>query len=165
MLRMNRAASFVCVVALVAGCGSDGGGSSLTKTEYETAVTDALGAAGADADEVAPPDDASRSVQADAFDDTADVVDKTATDLDDLEPPADIADEHQGFVEFLHGIADEYRDFADQLRSGDAPTLKQYVKTQEPLLTPSPELVAKSDAFRQAAADGGYDFGDAITVP
>ena len=155
----------LAVAALLAGCSSDSSEGPLTKTEYESAMVDSFAAIEASEEEIAAPEGASRSVQATAIEDTADLFDTLAADLETLEPPTEIAEEHQGFVEVVYGIGDEYREFADRLRAGEVPSIKEYLKNSEPLLSPSPELLAKSNAFREAAAEGGYDFGEAITLP
>lgn len=161
------------LLLLLAGCGGDGDATSteaeepapsgpLSKPAYEAAFRTLK----ADLDQTPDPlaelrEDSSAEEASAGFRDIAEYTRAAAAELDALEPPANIADEHQGFVEVVEGLADGSDQIAalideDGLESA-AETLQDPAALAGILTTP--ELEEKRKAFVEAVAKGDYNLG------
>ena len=174
-VRMRLAACLLLAAALgCAGCGGDDGDGSpsapdrvLTKAEYEKAYR----ATSEDNDEkVEELRDVFRSAGRDetdkiaaALEDFAKFTREDAQALDALRPPADIADEHQRFVDLMGRLADTYEKTGRRVREASS-----FEEAQLELLSIQEFLVNKQKvprAFQRAIEKGDYDLGTGVTLP
>lgn len=170
---MRRLVLIGSLLLLLAGCGGDGDGTStdaaapassrpLTKSEYE----EAFRAFKADLNQTPDPleqlrEDSSAEEAVAGFRDIADFTRDAAAQLDALEPPANIAAEHQGFVEVVEGLAEGSDQIAALIEENGlestARTLQDPAVLSGILMTP--ELEKKRRAFVRAVVVGDYDLG------
>lgn len=140
---------------LVAGCG---GGDELSKEEYQTQVRDAI----------EPVVDTSQSLASDATEaqSVADLSDplaeaettysETASTLDDIEPPEDVADLHGRLVTAHEEIATAAGEAGTAAEEGDEAGVMPF---QEAGTTYQSELQELQGQFQEK----DYDFGGATT--
>jgi ABC-type transporter Mla subunit MlaD len=167
----------LAAAVLLGGCGGDDGdgaessapppGPALTKAEYEQAYR----ATRADNDETraelrkvfetTDPDETGEI--AEALRTFATEARADAKTLDALRPPADIAGEHQDYVDLVNRIADTYDDGAQQVDdAGNADEARNaLLPLLQKLFTNERNQLAARD-FLKAVDDGGYDLGPGL---
>jgi septation ring formation regulator EzrA len=154
----TRAAAILAaglVAAAAAGCGGGGGGSSdgrLSKSEYEQKLK-------AEGSRLKAAFSASNIEQSsDVKDLSAKVsklqqeLDKTATDLDGLEPPTDAAADNAKLAEVLHKAADKFGELKQAAQDQDQQRLQQLSQDIAGILQ---EGQTASDDLKKK----GYDIG------
>ena len=161
LLRALAAAVLVALAAL-AGCGGEddnGSGRTLTKAEYEQRYR-AIGDDNLDQveelqkafDEAAPGD---TDAIGDALREFAGLMRADARAMDALQPPADIAKEHQDYADLLMRTADVYEDAAEEV---DLAAIFEWIAKEENLEV--------AGAFTEAIEKGDYELSeDAGTLP
>jgi hypothetical protein len=152
----TRAAAIVAagLVAAAAGCGGSGGSSDgrLSKSEYEQKLK-------AEGSRLKAAFSASNIEQSsDLKDLTAKVtklqqdLDKTASDLDDLEPPADAEADNAKLADALHKAADKFGELKEAAKDQDQQRLQQLGMDVATILQ---QGQAASDDLKKK----GYDIG------
>jgi hypothetical protein len=119
----GRAAYVVAAAALAAGCG--GGGDALSKGEYEQrmqALDQELEQGGAALENVESLDNLAAQVER-----FQGVIRDKADEMDELEPPDEVADPHDRLVSGMRGFADRLDEFRDAAESGDQQRIEEVV--------------------------------------
>jgi ABC-type transporter Mla subunit MlaD len=109
-------AGLLATAALAAGCGSDTEASNDyvdQVNELQVSLVDQV----TETISGAPPTDANAATE--AAGDLQEVFDSTAADLDAIEPPEDVADQHAELVDTVSQVGDEIGDAKDGFASGD----------------------------------------------
>jgi hypothetical protein len=117
------------ILALVAtGCGGDdngGGGGATSKDDYGKQLAAAGQTLQKTFSDIADQTGSSTSSAqiADRLDKGAQALDDAAAKFADIDPPADVEDAHQKFVDGFKELADVFRKGADAARKNDTSTL------------------------------------------
>jgi hypothetical protein len=141
---------------LVAGCGGGGGGGSrLSKADYEKRMTaigtelqkklTGLGSSASTSD----PKKAGT-----AFTTLADALNKTANEVDAINPPSNIDKPHQDFADGLHAFANDVRGVGEKAKKGDVAAIQKFGSGVQAL--PSAK---KLQAASTAIKNKGYNIG------
>jgi hypothetical protein len=168
----------LATAVLLGGCGDDDDGNEsspapvsegpqLTKAEYEKAYRATR------TDNAETRAELQKVFETTAEDETGEIAGalrkfaaaarEDAKTLDALTPPADIADEHQDYVDLVGRIADTYDDGAqavDDAGSANEARAKLLPMLQK-LFTAEKNQLAAED-FLKAVKDGGYDLGPGL---
>lgn len=138
-------------------------GDALTKAEYEAAFQQIGDEAEQAITEMQSTTDALSEGDFDAIGEVmgqfAALTGDTASKLDELEPPADIADEHQGYVDVLQATADEYVELADTVAGASGPEDASAAVQGLQELYAQPEIEQAVADFARAVKQGDYDLG------
>jgi hypothetical protein len=157
---MRAVAAVACAVAL-GGCAEDEAGGALSKSEYEERFREVI----REAEESAPapaPGSQTPQEQAEEIDTGLDRIRSTASELAELEPPADIAPAHAMFVDGLRGVADDAEKLVSALRAGDEARADAMLDRGT---IASPATARKIGRARREFADKGYDLGGVSEFP
>ena len=175
--RFSLSISVVLAGLSLASCGQSDEPPS--KAEYEQGFRAAIAELNRATEDI-PDFSASASPEeaADATQRVADGMDTLAERLDGLNPPPDIAEGHERFVDLIESFADLSQNFSDLLRDGDPKALADYRAAGSPraappgpypvtkYITPTPSVIAGARLFGTQAEEGDYDLGEDIeTVP
>jgi hypothetical protein len=146
------------VLALVAtGCGGDdNGGGATSKDDYGKQLAAAGQTLQKTFSDIADQTGSSTSSAqiADRLDKGAQALDDAAAKFADIEPPADVKDAHQKFVDGFKELADVFRKGADAARKNDTTTLTKALQG----LTTSDGVKKITEAQRELEQKG-------VTVP
>jgi hypothetical protein len=146
------------VLALVAtGCGGDdNGGSATSKDDYGKQLAAAGQTLQKTFSDIADQTGSSTSSAqiADRLDKGAQALDDAAAKFADIQPPADVKDAHQKFVDGFKELADVFRKGADAARKNDTTTLTKALQG----LTTSDGVKKITEAQRELEQKG-------VTVP
>ena len=147
-------AAAACAVAL-GGCGEDESGGPLSKSEYQERFREIVH----EAEESAPDPPSTQQTpqeQAEEIDAGLDRLRSTASDLAELEPPAEIARAHTMFVSGLRGFADDAEKVVTVLRAGDERRVNAMLESGR---VATPATARKIGGARREFAEKGYDLG------
>jgi hypothetical protein len=151
--------AMAALVAVAAGCGGgseNGGGSSLSKAEYEAkmqALGDDLNAAADSLRNVNPTDLGSVS---DVFNQATDLYNKAASGLADINPPEEIAAAHQKLEDGLQTAADAFQELNDKVKDATLSDLPDVLGDLN--LSDIAGIAAIQDAIDEIKSKG-YDLG------
>lgn len=160
MRRLPGLAVVACAVAL-SGCGDDGSGGPLSKSEYEQRFREIIREGG----ESAPGSEASPQTpreQAEEIDAGLDRMRATANELAELEPPSEVARAHTTFVRGLRALANDGEKIVRALRAGDEQRAEAILDSGA--LASSPAARKIPSARREFAAKG-YELGGVSDFP
>jgi hypothetical protein len=147
----NAAILLACLLGavVVAGCGGGGGGGGvpLSKEDYEQQMQRLSREVESTLDRMSAAFDDASDVSAELIA-TADLLDDESRSLDGIEPPEEVADEHQTLIDKSAAAADELRKLADGASVADLLGVFGMEEFEDPEATVR-EIKAK-----------GYDIGD-----
>lgn len=169
-----RALATLLAALLIAGCGGDDDdgdpapapqpGRSVSKAEYERAYratredNDETRAELREVFETTDPEETGGI--ADALRKFASAARADAETLDALEPPADLAPEHQAYVDLVKRIADTYEEGAQEVDdAGSANEARAALLPRLQRLFTNEANQRAAEGFLRAVKDGGYDLG------
>ena len=145
-------------LAAVAGCGGGGGsgGQALSKADYEQQMQALQSKLGSTADELqnAFSDPTDIKAMTAGLRQAADLLDEASTGLDDIEPPADVAEPHQAMIDNTASAATKINELADKVESAPLAEL-------QPILQDF-QNIEEFTTLNQAVTDikaKGYDIG------
>jgi hypothetical protein len=143
---------------VTAGCGGSGGGSSggTTKADYlkqMKALGTELSTSFSDLANARPT---SKKSSAALLRNVGDALDAAGDKLDDIDPPAEVADAHQKLIDGTHEAADEFRDLASKLDSASPSQLPAILSQLNPSKLPG--FVKMQQAVNEFKAKG-YQLG------
>ena len=160
-MRLVRYAAAAVLLALMAACNGGDGGDSLTIEQYFAELERIGNDAQARIDEIDLPEldadasfEESRDALADFFAASTEVSGDAIGEVQNLEPPAEVEDEHDRYVESLGEIPEISSDLEQRIR--DAETEEEYeevVGNENPLGAVGDEVTAACDALQQIADD------------
>jgi hypothetical protein len=164
---MRRAALALILVAFVTGCGEDdepAPSGPVTKAEYEERYRAVSENNDAKRDELretfesAEPEETDKVAR--GLREFASAMDEDRNALDALEPPADIAKEHQGYVDVLAETVIAYREAAQEIDDAGSPEearVAGLARLAEHFEQEDNQRAA--EAFVAAIEKGDYDLG------
>jgi hypothetical protein len=147
----------IAALALIAGCGDDGGGgdgggSDLSKDDYISAVRDAAQPIAETADEGQALTQATDAEEVSSLlTEVIGTYDTAIKDLEDVDPPSDIADTHDQLIETLTTLRDLYAQIKEQADAGDIDSIPPDFQVD---LT---QALADFASIGQEFSDNGYD--------
>jgi soluble cytochrome b562 len=146
------------VGVLGSACGGGGGGSRLSKADYQTKVQAIGDEFSSTLDDVfsdpALQDPSSLTEAADVIRHGADLIRQAADDLDALNPPAEVEATHDQFVAGFKAFADDLDGFAQATEDGDLDAIEQFnQQLNDESLDSMKQVQDAVDAFEAA----GYD--------
>ncbi len=154
----------LCGVVAIAGCGGGDGsnGGALSKEDYEAAMQSLQTDLQASAEELqaAFSDTTDINAMSDGLSQTADLMSQASQDLDDIEPPDDVADAHQAMVDQSAAAAERLTEFADTVANASLADLQETLAEFQTF----EEFEALDEAVRDIQA-AGYDIGGSGSNP
>jgi uncharacterized membrane protein len=146
-------------VVVMAGCGGGGGGgngTALSKEDYEAAMQELQTDLEASANELqsAFSDTTDIDAMSDGLNQTADLMSEASQNLDEIEPPEDVADAHQTMVDQSAAAADKLSEFADTVANASLADLQDTLAEFQNF----EEFAALEQAVSDIEA-AGYDIG------
>jgi hypothetical protein len=125
MMNRTLVTSLVLVAAtalVAAGCGGGGGNDTLSKAEYAAQADKACTAAQAEGKDL---DLSSTEKIASNGDQAKEVLDELADKIDNLEPPDELKDPAESFVDGLKQEADEFGEMTQAAKDGDTAKIQE----------------------------------------
>ena len=154
----------LCGVVAIAGCGGGDGsnGGALSKEDYEAAMQSLQTDLQASAEELqaAFSDTTDINAMSDGLSQTADLMSQASQDLDDIEPPDDVADAHQAMVDQSAAAAERLTEFADTVANASLADLQETLAEFQTF----EEFEALDEAVSDIQA-AGYDIGGSGSSP
>ena len=154
----------LCGVVAIAGCGGGDGsnGGALSKEDYEAAMQSLQSDLEASAEELqsAFSDTTDINAMSDGLSQTADLMSQASQDLDDIEPPDDVAEAHQAMVDQSAAAAERLTEFADTVANASLADLQETLAEFQTF----EEFEALDEAVNDIQA-AGYDIGGSGSSP
>jgi hypothetical protein len=122
------------VVLAAAGCGDSGGGGGtpLTKAQYEeqlNSIGTTIDSSFEELTQTFQGDTPSFDAAADKIAEIQDQLRQQADELDDVTPPEDVQAEHDKMVEGLRGFADDLDEFREAVESKSVDAMQKFAQT------------------------------------
>ncbi len=151
-------------VVVMAGCGGgDGGnGGAVSKEDYEAAMQSLQADLAASANELqeAFSDPTDIDAMSDGLSQTADLMSEASQNLDEIEPPEDVADAHQTMIDQSAAAADRLSEFADTVANASLADVQDTLAEFQDF----DEFAALEEAVNDIEA-AGYDIGGSGSSP
>ena len=161
---MRSAATVAACAVALCGCGDDdngGGGGSLSKDQYEERFREIVSAPGEET-QSASPGATTPQEQAQEIDEGLDKMRSVATELDELEPPSDIAGAHAKFVAGLRAGADDSEALVRALRAGHERRAEAMIDSGTIFKPATVQLVVRA---RREFSEQGYELRGVSDFP